>query len=63
MPTNKPRVQSILETDTYNKLQIICKNEERSESNKIKHIITEYIRNYEAQHGEIILKAPEELER
>lgn len=53
MPTKKPRIQSILETDTYNKLKVICDNEMRTESKMISYIVTQYIKQYEQEHGTI----------
>lgn len=54
MPTKKPRIQSILELETYNKLKTICDNEMRTESKMVSYIITQYIKSYEEEHGEII---------
>lgn len=49
MPTKKPRVQSILEPETYEKLKEICENECRSESQMIKLIIQDYVNKYYAK--------------
>ena len=49
MPTKKPRVQSILEPETYEKLKEICENESRSESQMIKLIIQDYVNKYYAK--------------
>ena len=46
MPTKKPRVQSMLEPETYEKLKEICEIEGRSESQMIKLIIQEYVNKY-----------------
>lgn len=53
MPTKKPRIQSIVELDTYNKFKRICEQEMRTESQMANFIITKYVADYEAQHGEI----------
>ena len=53
MPTKKPRIQSILEEETYKKLKAICNNEMRSESKMISYIITQYIKEYEEKNGTI----------
>lgn len=53
MPTKKPRIQSILETDTYYKLQKLCELDGRSESQMTKRIIEKYIQEFEQEHGEI----------
>lgn len=60
MPTKKPRVQSILEQEKYNKLKKICDLEVRSESQMINYIITKYIESYENEHGVIV---PDEEEK
>jgi len=56
MPTKKPRVQSILENETYEKLKKLCEKDMRSESQMINYIITKYIQEYESEHGEINTK-------
>lgn len=53
MPTKKPRIQSILENDTYEKFKYLCKKEVRTESQLCSYIITKYIENYETEHGTI----------
>ena len=56
MPTKKPRIQSILEIDIYEKFKYICELEMRSESQMTNYIITQFINNYEKQHGTINVK-------
>lgn len=56
MPTKKPRIQSILETDIYEKFKYICELEMRSESQMASYVITQFINNYEKQHGKINIK-------
>jgi hypothetical protein len=53
MPTKKPRVQTILEVETYNKFKALCEKEMRTESQLSSYIITNYINNYEKEHGNI----------
>lgn len=53
MPTKKPRIQSIVELDTYNKFKRICEQEMRTESQMANFIITKYVADYEDKHGEI----------
>ncbi len=53
MPTKKPRVQSILEVDTYEKFKYICETEMRTESQMASYIITKFISDYETNNGEI----------
>ena len=50
-----PRIQSILEPVEYLKFCHICKEEMRTESKMASYIIHEYIKEYEAEHGEIVL--------
>ena len=56
MPTKKPRIQSILEIDIYEKFKYICELEMRSESQMTNYVITQFINNYEKQHGTINAK-------
>lgn len=53
MATTKPRIQAIIERETYKKFKSLCIQEDRTESNLAGKIITEYIREYELQNGEI----------
>ena len=58
MPTKKPRIQAILETEYYAKYQHLCKRDNRTESNMGKMIIEKYIDEYERIHGEIKTDKP-----
>lgn len=53
MPTKKPRIQTILEIQTYEKFKIICETKMRTESQLSGYIITKYIKEYEQLHEEI----------
>lgn len=53
MPTKKPRIQSILEVETHEKLKYICKKEMRTESQMINYIVTKFINEYENEHGNL----------
>lgn len=53
MPTKKPRLQLILETEYYEKYKYLCERDGRTESNLGKLIIQRYIDQYEEMHGEI----------
>jgi len=53
MPTNKPRLQIILEPEYAEKYKTLCKRDGRTESNMGKRIIEKYIEEYEKIHGEI----------
>lgn len=57
MPTKKPRIQTLLTIEEYNKFKSLCKIENRTESKLAGIIIGKYIKEYEAEHGEI--KTPE----
>ena len=50
MPTNKPKIQAILEKDIYEKFKKMCDEENRSESNLAGYIITQYIKNIETKN-------------
>lgn len=50
MPTNKPKIQAILEKDVYEKFKKLCDDENRSESNLAGYIITQYIKSIEAKN-------------
>lgn len=56
MPTKKPRVQTILETETHEKFKQICAKEMRTESQMASYIITKFISDYESNHGTIKTK-------
>lgn len=51
MPTKKPRVQTILNEDIYEKFKTLCDKEMRTESQMASIIITKYINDYEAQQN------------
>lgn len=53
MPTKKPRIQSILEVETHEKLKYICAQEMRTESQMVNYIITKYIDEYENENGQL----------
>lgn len=47
----KPRVQTILNEDIYEKFKTLCDKEMRTESQMASIIITKYINDYEAQQN------------
>ena len=53
MPTAKPRLQTIVEQETYEKVKYICQKEDRSESQLVKIMIKKYLEDYEDQNGSI----------
>lgn len=53
MPTKKPRVQALLTPEEYKKFQALCKIKDRTESKLAGIMISKYITDYEATHGEI----------
>lgn len=55
MPTQKHRIQAILEDDTYEKFKELCKIDDRTESKMASRIITEYISKYEKKNGNIVI--------
>ncbi|MGC6178136.1 hypothetical protein [Lacrimispora sp. 38-1] len=50
MPTNKPKVQIILDEDIYIKLKEIAEKDKRSISQMGGIIIEKYVEEYETQH-------------
>lgn len=57
MATKKPRVQALLEQEIYEKFKVLCEIEDRTESKLGGKIITEYIKQYESEHGEIKIES------
>lgn len=55
MPSQKPRIVSRVDNETYEKFQIIAKKEKRTLSKQGEYIIELYIHNYEEKNGEIEL--------
>lgn len=53
MPTNKPKVQTLLTTKYFNKLKVIADQEERSISQMAAKMIEDYIDRYETENGEV----------
>lgn len=60
MPTKKPLIQSVVRNITYNKFKKIAEIEERSISQLGAKVIEQYIADYEAEHGEIVLPTGED---
>lgn len=56
MPTKKPVIQCVMDEEMYKKLLVICKQEERTPSKKGAMIISEYVRQYEVEHGAILIE-------
>lgn len=59
MPSKKP--QFVIRADkkeTFEKMAHIAKENNRSTSQEIVHIIENIIKKYEAEHGEIIIEPP-----
>lgn len=55
MPSSKPRIVARVDTTLYEKFAQIAELEKRTLSKQGEYIIEEYIKNYEAEHGEITL--------
>lgn len=56
MPTNKPRIQTIVDEITYRKFKEVCIIEQRTESQMAGIAIKKFIENYESQNGTINIK-------
>lgn len=55
MPSNKRKVQFLLDDEYYEKFRFIMKKEKRkSESNLAQYIVEKYIDNYEKNNGNIV---------
>ena len=64
MPTNKPRIQVILEEDVYKEYLKICDAEDRKISNMTQYIIKKFIDEYKTSHKELeSLSSPAESKR
>lgn len=57
MPSNKPKIQILVRNQTIEKFKEIAKKEERSISQLGTIAIEKYIKQYEAEHGEIIIES------
>lgn len=53
MPTNKPKVQTVITTKYFNKLKALAEQEERSISQMSAIMLERYLDEYEKEHGEI----------
>lgn len=53
MPSPKPRLQTIVEPEIYEKVKYLCEKEDRSESQIVKVMIKKYLEDYESKNGSI----------
>lgn len=53
MPTKKPVIQTVVDTEIHAKFKHIAKKEMRTDSQFANYIITKYIDQYEKEHGTI----------
>lgn len=56
MPSKKPQIKAVTDTETYEKIKKIAETENRSTSNLIETLVKKYIASYESEHGEIIIQ-------
>ena len=56
MPSKKPQIKAVTDTETYEKIKKIAERENRSTSNLIETLVKKYITSYESEHGEIIIQ-------
>lgn len=56
MPTKKPQIKAYIVPELKEKFELICKNENRSESNMIEYLIQNYVREWESKHERTELK-------
>lgn len=59
MPTKKPVIQAVIEPEIFNKFKQIAKNEKRSSSQLGGIAIEQFVKAYEAEHGEIKIQDQE----
>ena len=57
---NRQQSQFRIDRETFLKLKIIAKREDRNMNSQLEHFIKDAIEAYEAEHGEIILPASDE---
>ncbi len=55
MPSNKPRLATYTTDSIIKKFQYISDYEKRSASKELEYIVEEYIRNFESNHGQLIV--------
>lgn len=53
MATDREQIRSYVESSTKTKFKHICQLDNRSESNMVETLVLNYIKAYEAEHGEI----------
>lgn len=53
MATDREQIRSYVESSTKAKFKYICQLDNRSESNMVETLVLNYIKTYEAEHGEI----------
>ncbi len=58
MPSYKPKVQILLTEEYHQKFKSLCEAERRSDSVMGALMIEKYIKDYEAEHGEIVIREP-----
>lgn len=51
MPSKKPRIQVLMNENTYQKFRKICEKEKRTDSNLGEYIIEKFINQYEKENG------------
>lgn len=56
MPSKKPYIQIRSDEFTIKKFALIAENDCRSMSSLGEYIIKQYIKNYETEHGEIMIE-------
>lgn len=53
MPSSKPQVKTVIDEEIAEKFKAIAKEQNRSTSNLLGIIVTEYVRNYEQKNGAV----------
>ena len=53
MPSKKPQIKTVIDTETYEKIKKIAEKENRSMSNLLETLTKKFVQQYETENGEI----------
>ncbi len=56
MPSNKPRLATYTKQEIIDKFQYISNYEKRSASKELEYVVEEYIKNFEVEHGQLVME-------
>ena len=55
MPSSKPRLMTYTTKEIIDKFQYISNYEKRSASKELEYVVEEYIKEFESEHGQLIV--------